>query len=234
MARPAYKTASESFPKSGNRELPIRLDFTLTGTIFDDLTPEMQASQIETIQSVYIDNSANTATLTLTILGPIPQVIQAQPFTQGYYPVISSGTLRYRAVANAGQTINIIFSNTEKKYTVWGPVPGILVVPALTPAVIELAPAAIGDNIVIAGVPLQTIKVYRVLIEAGAGTNVKFWSGAAALVHPLTGTFVLFAGGSITMQPSGSPWLTTLPGEGLNIASSAGVNIGGIISYVQS
>lgn len=106
--------------------------------------------------------------------------------------------------------------------------------PALTELALDLAPSANGDNIVIAGVGGQVIKVYQLQVSFGAGVSARFYSGANGLGHKLSGIYVMFAGGSITQPPTSSPWMTTQLGEGLNLNTNAAVAIGGIIGYVQA
>lgn len=232
MARVAWKTSSESFPKSGNRELSLLLNFSAQAVILDDLSPEMRQSEIETIQSIFIDNSANPAPFTIQFF-PSNQIILVQAFNQGIFPVINWGALSYKASTAQGIQIPVIFSNTAKSFSVWGPAPGVTVVPALTNIPINLAPSNAGDNIIVPAVALQTIKVYRMILGFGAGTNVEFASNPT-LGNPLTGAFPLFAGGSLTMEPSGIPWFTTGVGQSLNMNTSNAVNVGGILGYVQS
>jgi hypothetical protein len=231
--RPAFRTAQESWPKQGNRELTVNLNFTASGTVFDDLGPEMQASQIDFIQSVYIDNSQNNAPLTLTFLDTNIN-ITAQPLTQGLYPVFAQGLVRYKAVTSPGIVIPICFSNTPKDHFVWGPTPGVTVVPALVNPPINFQPLAAGDNVLVNGLANTTIKLYRSLLTFGAGTNVQFFSGPSANNNPLTGIINMFAGGAITFQPSGIPWLTTRTADNLVMNSSNAVNMGGVIGYAQN
>jgi hypothetical protein len=230
MARPAFKTAAESFPRSGNRELSITLDFTNVGTIFDDLSPEMQQSEIETIQSLYIDNSANPSPFTITFF-PSYQSIVAQPFTQGIYPVICWGRLAYKAVTSQGIKIPVIFSNTAKTFAVWGPVPGVTVTPALTNLNFDVEPMNAGDNQLVAGVANETVKLYRGIFSVGAATLLKFTDGPAGTV---LFTMFLQAGGSLTFEPSGIPWFVTSAGNALTLNSSNAVNGYGGFGYVQS
>lgn len=233
MARPAFKTASESWPRQGNRELPVLLDFTATGVINDDLSPEMQASNIETIQAVYIDNSLNSSALSLTFY-PSGQNIQAQPYTQGIYPVICWGRINYKAITSQGIRVLVIFSNTPPtSFAAWGPVPGVNVVPALINQPINLAPSAVGDNLIIPGVAGEQIRVYRMLLSFSGNTTITFYSGSSAGAM-LFGPSVMFAGGSITMEPSGVPWLVCAVGQGLDLNTTIAVNVGGMISYTQS
>lgn len=223
-------------PEEGRRSIPIVLDFTNVAVVAGDLEQEMTSGYFGNVQCVWIDNSQNAGTFTLKAIGygPLGHTVQVQPFTQGYYPLTSEGPLYYSAATAQGQKIPIEFLNHPMPYLQWGPTPGITVVPPLTNSVLELAPAAAGDNIVVAGVLGQTVKLYRAIIVVAQATNLKFWSGAAAGNKPLSGTLVMTAGGSITLQPSGIPWFTTQAGDGLNIASSNGVNIGGQLGFVQS
>lgn len=231
--RVAFKTATNSYPSQGNRELPVTLDFSATGTLFDDIFPEMSASQIETIQSVYIDNSLNAAALSLQFLDT-QITITAQPYTQGIYPVISQGALRYKATTTSGIKIPICFSNVEKKASTWGATPGVFIVPPLTNIPVNFAPLAVGDNILVNGVANTTIKVYRLLFGFGGGANIEFYSGPSAGADNLTGVFPLFAGGSIIMEPSGIAWMTTSVGANLVLNSDTASNMGGVLGYVQS
>lgn len=233
MARVAFKTASQSYPSQGNRELPVLLDFTATGVIQDDLFSEQSQSQIETIQSVYIDNSQNAASLQL-LVRDTQQLIVAQPYTQGIYPIVTQANLQYQATTAQGIKIQVIFSNVAKQFAVWGPTPGVLIVPPLVNPPINFAPLAVGDNVLVAGVANTTIKIYRMLFGFGGGSNVQFFSGPSANNNPVTGILYMFGGGGITMQPSGIPWFTTRPGDALILNSTVAANMGGILGYVQS
>ena len=230
MARPAYKTASESFPKQGNRELGLILTFGNSGIINDDLSPEMQESNIESIQSVYIDNSANSAELILQFF-PSYQKIVAQPYTQGTYPVICWGRISYTAQGNANSSATVIFSNTRKPLFVWGPTPGVNIVPPLTNPNFDVEPMVSGDNVLVAAVVGESVKLYRGIFTVGAATVLKFTDGPSGTV---LFTAYLQAGGSVTFAPSGIPWLTTSVGNALVLNSSNAVNGYGGYGYVQS
>lgn len=118
MARASIKTAQDSFPKQGNRELPVTYDFTAVASINDDLTPEQMASQIESVQSIYIDNSANGSPFQITFNGIY--MIQVLPGRQGIYPVIAAGGMKLVAASAGGVKVPVIFSNTAKNYYEWG------------------------------------------------------------------------------------------------------------------
>jgi hypothetical protein len=233
----SFETTNLLAPKQGNRAMPVDFDFTNVGTITGDFGEEQRAAVCENIQSVYIDNSGNASTFSLTVLamGPRGHVIQAQPFTQGWYPLPVAGVMRYKAVTTQGQVISCIFANFPMAYFVWGPIPGVLVVPALTSAPLNYQPLVIGDNafgpVAVVG---QTVKVYRVLLAFGGGANIQIFSGPSVGGNNLTGIINMLAGGSLYLQPSGVAWLTGGASAGLVLKSDAAVNAGGMIGYVQS
>lgn len=229
MVRPSFKTAQDSFPRQGNRELPITFDFSNASVLFDDLYPEQQASQIETIQSVYIDNSTNAAEFDLIINDT--QKIAAQPFTQGVYPVMQQGACRVKALTSQGVKVPCIFSNTAKDYAAWGPVPGVSVVPPLTNRNFDVEPLILGDNVVVAAVGGQQVKLFRGIFSFGGGAVIKFTDGPGGTV---LGSFFVTAGGSITFQPSGIPWFVTSAGNALIMNASAAVNGFGTFGFQQN
>lgn len=226
----AHKTAQQSWPAQGNRELPVSLDFTGGAVVNGDLSGEMQHSQIESIQSIFIDNSLSSSSFTIQF--PITgQILFVPSFKQAILPVIEPGAIRYIAKSNSGLQIPVIFSNTMKTYCVWGPADGTLTVPPLTnPA---FAPLALinGDNVLVAGVAAKTIRMFRGVFNVGAATVLLFTDGPGGAV--LFSAF-LTAGGSLTFQPTGIPWFNTSPGNSLVLNSSAAVNLYGGYGYVQS
>lgn len=226
--RPAWRTAQESFPSIGNLELPVTLDFTNVATINDDLGPEMQQSRIPTIQSVYIDNSLNAASFILTINNF--QNITAQPYTQGIYPVMCNGMLRYTALTTPGIKIPVIWSNTAKDLFVWGPVPGVTVVPPLTNTALDIEPSINGDNVLVAAVALKRVNLYRGVFSVVNPALLKFTDGPGGT---LLFAAQLTAGGSLTFQPSGIPWIQTSVGNALILNMSAAVNTFGGFGYQQ-
>jgi hypothetical protein len=232
----AFETSNLLAPRQGNRAMPIDFDFTSVASITGDFGDEQRAAVIENIQSIYIDNSANASTFTIIVLGMNSKGhhVTAQPFTQGWYPLPVTGVLRYQVLTTQGIIIPTIFTNYPMAYFVWGPVPGVLVTPPLTNAPLNFQPLAIGDNVLVAGSLGTTIKTYRFMLSFGGGANVQFFDGPSVNAHPLTGIINMFAGGSITLQVSGVPWFTDAVNTNLVLNSSAGVNCGGMIGYVQS
>jgi hypothetical protein len=119
MARVSIKSAASSVPKQGQRSLPISYNFANQASFNDDLSPEMQAGEIDAIQRVYVDNSQNANPLTIVFNGLQPLVIN--PGKQGVYPVYAQGLLTYKiSTPQAAVIVNLIFLNTMEHLQEWG------------------------------------------------------------------------------------------------------------------
>jgi hypothetical protein len=115
MSRVSIKSAAGSHPKQGNRELPVTYNFTNGATIADDLSPEMQAGEIDMVQSVWVDNSQNPNDLTI-IFNDI-QTLLVRQYRQGIYPVMSQGSLQVVLTTVVGNiNVQVIYSNTPKTF----------------------------------------------------------------------------------------------------------------------
>lgn len=229
----SFKPANMRLPVDGTRAWSVDFDFSADGALQGDFQPLMASGDLDICQSVFIDNSQNASEFVLTIkgVGIFGQRIIAQPYSQGYYPLsFQIGVMRYLAETAQGIVIPCIFYNICMPYFVWGPTPGVFIVPPLTN--LSVAIAAPGDSVLVAGQLGKTIKLYRGIFNVDAATNLKFTDGAAGT--NLFGLAYLAPGGGLTMQPSGIPWLTTSPGNDLVLNSSAAANIGGGFGYVQS
>lgn len=93
-------------------------DFTNVATIYDDLTPEMMASEIDLVAAVYIDNSQNGSPFNLSFNAYFN--INVLPGRQGIYPVLSSGGLKVTATSAGAVKVTVIYSNTNKPPFEWG------------------------------------------------------------------------------------------------------------------
>jgi hypothetical protein len=234
--RSVAETALMMQPDQGSRAFPLNLNFQSTGVIADDLAKEMQQALMSMVQSVFIDNSQNSTTFTLTTyVAGVAINIQVQPYWQGWYPVaIDIGTARFTAVTTAGVSVPVCFVNVAMPYFSWGPASGVLVVPALANAAVNFDALAAGDNTLVAAVAGESIRMYRCYFFFAGATNVQFFNGPSVNNLPLSGLMTMFAGGLISLNPSGVPWFTCSADEPLVLNSSAAVNMGGMIGYQQS
>jgi hypothetical protein len=224
MARAAFKTAQQSWPKEGNRELPIIVSFAGGNIVTDDLTPEMQASQIESIQSVWIDNSANPSAFRLTLLGPTSQFIKAAPFSQGVYPVISPGLLRYSARSDSyNGNVTLIFSNSQKHWFTTDTDPRA----SATRTPLNFQNLAAGDNTILAATALKYNYLFRINFDVAAATNLQFFNGPSVNGLSLSGLMTFAANGSLYLPYDTVPHFLTGQGNALILNSSAAVGLGG-------
>lgn len=222
------------WPRGGPKVIPVDLDFTSSGTLTFNWDHLLADGVIDFVQSIWIDNSDGTSTVDVYFDGaPRSQRIRVQPYSQGLFPVTCPAqSLRFRAVSSSGIIVPAILYNMPLAYYASGPADGALVVPALTNAAISFQPAANGNNQLVAANAAQSVKLYRALLTVDGPCALSFLDGPGGT--PLTGPLTMYAGGSITLQPSGVPWLQTSAGNALVLKSTAAVNIGGQIGYIQS
>ena len=237
--RPSYRIANLQEPRlSGGRALILDLAFggvtAVNGVISGDLVQEIEAEAIDFVQSLFIDNSLNPSPLVFTIANGSAngQIIRAAPFSQGVYEVTPEAApgFRFTAQTQPAITISVLAYNIAMPYYTYRVASG------LTHQILEFAPLAIGDNTIVAAVAGKRIYVYRLLLDVSGATNIKFFDGPSASNLPLTGTLPLTGpGASMMLPPTGYdvPWFQTSSGNALVMTSSAAVNMGGIVDFVQ-
>jgi hypothetical protein len=92
--------------------------------------------------------------------------------------------------------------------------------------------AALGDNTLIAGVALQMVNVYRIVLVFGANVEATLYDGAAGTA--LTGPIPMAAGGSFTLDFDGEPWFTCSAATEFVLNLSAAVQVSGRVYYTQA
>jgi hypothetical protein len=112
-------------------------------------------------------------------------------------------------------------------------VPGAHRASPYTPIAITLA--GNGDNQVLAGVALQTIKVYGVLLYAtAAAVNIKLTDGPGGTSFHGVAIPLLSQGASWFMPIHGNPYWTGTVANALTLNLSAAQNVSGCIWVIQS
>lgn len=121
-ARISYPMTWGTMAAKGPLCLPIDdLDFTSVAEISGDLEKELTNGTIDQIQSVYIDNSANANSFTLTFLGSGQRIV-VPAGAQNMYPVLAPAPLRYKAATTiAAVIVPISFTNVPLPLAQWGP-----------------------------------------------------------------------------------------------------------------
>lgn len=109
-------------------------------------------------------------------------------------------------------------------------VPGLPVQQRLSWNAINIANVA-GDNTVIAGLPGQTIRVFRVWFTNDANTLITFKDGSSG---PFTGPLNFVDCRSGMWDIEGEPWFVTSPGNDFIINQTGAAQISGKIDYIQA
>lgn len=229
----SWQSSNLTQPTQGSACIDLTLDFRTETLLHRDLTHSVEIGKLDFIQSVYIDNADNSAPLDLTFYGaPAPFRIRAAAFKQGWYAVaMPPGAVRFDAASNSGNRINVVFANFAMPYVETGPTDGLGIVPPLVNRAFAPTALIIGNNQLVPGVALQTIKLYRGSFNVDNPAVLKFTDGPGGAV--LFSSF-LTVGGSINFQVSGVPWFNTSAGNDLTLNSSAVVNLYGGFGVTQS
>lgn len=197
------------------------LDFTLSD-MYDRIGPQ---------RSVYIDNSANDATITVTAKTS-GQIIKAPPRSIGWYPIMLPTPVQCAFLFEGERstidsvTINVAFANVAFVAVPYSlDPPGSDAVPRLSGAVINATAA--GNNTIVAAVAGQITRVFRMYFTVSAPTEIIIVRGVTAL----TGPMLIYSG--LVLDYSMEPWYTTEANEAFIIYSSNAVTIAGRIEYLQ-
>jgi hypothetical protein len=94
--------------------------------------------------------------------------------------------------------------------------------------------SASGDNLVVAAVGGQTVRVHRLFLVCNAAVNIQFYDGTSGGGTALTGVMNFLANGGLVLDFSGEPWFKTSTGNGFNINLSGAQQVSGRIYYTQS
>lgn len=113
---PAFNS---TVPKMGPKCVPIFPDFTAAGSYLVDLTMMQQQNQIDSLQSIFIDNSGGNVPITLQV-GITKQIVTLPPFSQGVLPLFIPNPPQF-TVTSQGNTyaVQLICTNMPLPYMVW-------------------------------------------------------------------------------------------------------------------
>lgn len=91
--------------------------------------------------------------------------------------------------------------------------------------------AGSGDNTVVAGVALKTVRIFKMFFTVASATTITFKDTTPT---SFTGAMTLNAGGSFTLDFDTEPWFLTATAKGFVITSSNAVQVSGAVWYTQS
>jgi hypothetical protein len=87
--------------------------------------------------------------------------------------------------------------------------------------------AAMGDNVLIAGVPDRSIHVFQLWLVVTDDVTIQFYEGARAADGPVA----MLASGSVVLDDTAEPWFVTDPGDDFILNLSAAVQVSGRAYY---
>lgn len=105
-------------PCEGAKCVPFIADFNLASVYDFDFTTAQQGGQISSIQTVFIDNSANGSALVITIDGT-QQSFSVKANTCGFYILIAPMATRVHATTVGLVKVYFAFLNFYIPPTVW-------------------------------------------------------------------------------------------------------------------
>lgn len=119
-ARMPFYLPNSQKPVQGPCGINVELDFRTVDNVVGDLALEQMQGSLDFIQSIYIDNSANTKSLSITFSGT-GYNITMKAGRQGIFPVIAAvGRLSWSAQSVAAAVlVKTIMMNEQQPYFQW-------------------------------------------------------------------------------------------------------------------
>lgn len=94
----------------------------------------------------------------------------------------------------------------------------------------KVAVAVSASGTLVAAVPGAMLRVIAFALTSSGTVNVKFQSHVTG---DLTGLFYEIANTGFVLSPNTWGWFETVVGEALDISLSAGIPVGGVLTYVE-
>lgn len=216
----AFATQSGYWPTSGTaKTLGANLDFTNSVSINFDLTLETELGRIETVQAMFVDNSANADPVTF-LFGVTQLRVVIPAGQQGTFPVFASADVKCTAASVGGVVVPVFFLNTPMPFAVWGPIAvsssGLVVNTLQT---VTLAKTALG----VTGADQQLLaanaarKTLQLMAPSGnAGVVRVAWGGVTGAL----GSDYEITPGGVWQMPANS-----ITGQSVHIIGTNGDNI---------
>lgn len=118
-----FGTHNAVLPKEGPMVYPVNMDFSVaTGAASQtvDLSLQIQQGFISYVQGFFVDNSANTATLTI-VIDETNQTFKIPAGKQAYMPAFFSDTAKLVASTTqaAGLVVPIFLTNVPVDCCIW-------------------------------------------------------------------------------------------------------------------
>ena len=99
-----------TYPNEGTRVVTAQYNWIANNQFNEDCSQLAARGMITTPQSMFVDNSANAAIVTITINGT-SQVLEVPSFSQGVFPVFFTGTPGYSIQSPITSVANLLIGN---------------------------------------------------------------------------------------------------------------------------
>jgi hypothetical protein len=115
----AYGVYCGLAPKKGPRSIRISVDFSVFNPYVFDLTIAQETDQIEWVQAIYCDNSANPSPVSLSF-GSTNQTLTWPGYSQGYLECLCPNSPHVIAKTSGTPIVHFHFLNFPVANIVWG------------------------------------------------------------------------------------------------------------------
>lgn len=111
-------TNNNVFPCEGPKCIPIKFIFLGAETQEIDLVQQVQSNKISLIQSLYVDNSTNAASIDI-VSDVTDQLITVPANSQGYVQLLGANPPRFSVTATGAANVTIHALNFPVLSTFW-------------------------------------------------------------------------------------------------------------------
>lgn len=105
-------------PPEGPKAVPQTLDFSQASSFLLDFTQAYDQKIISVVQTIWVDNFANTAPVKFTVAGT-GQTIECPAGAQGVFPIISAIRTKITAISSGAAIVPCQFLNVPLPIGVW-------------------------------------------------------------------------------------------------------------------
>lgn len=198
------------------QEIRDRLPGSLSagGRVVADVVGSVSVGNTVTVTGALTDTQLRASSVPVS--GPLTNAElrnSAVPISLATLPTLASGTNR----------VGLVDANATDLVSVGGSL--------LTPKFATISASSSGNNTLVAAVSGKKIRVISFVLNSSGTVNCKLQSGAGGT--DLTGLFYFVANTGLVLPYSACGWLETASGGLLNLNLSAGVQVGGIVVYVE-
>lgn len=111
--------AGQLVPKGGAKAMGFQLDFVTYATNVVDFTTAYENKNMEEVCGLFVDNSSNSQTLTITSNQQPVQKIVVPPFAQGTFVILAPIRPKFNLSTGGSCIVGVVFTNIPLPEAVW-------------------------------------------------------------------------------------------------------------------